>query len=89
VAGFGLPAPGLDILTEAVLRFLDGHVTTNGYIRARCPLPHERDRLGMHFSYHFESGWGHCFGKHSKISPAELGQLLGVGAISHRAHVAA
>jgi hypothetical protein len=86
---FGHPDPDLHVLTDAVLRLLDGRVAGNGYIRARCPLPHDRDRPGMHFSYHPETGWGHCFGKHGKISPAELGQLLGVFSAGRLVHVAA
>lgn len=68
----------IDGLTEAVLRQLEGHWRGNGFIAACCPFPHLRDRPGMHFSYHAESGWGHCFGKHGKIPPMELCQQLGV-----------
>jgi hypothetical protein len=73
-----LPAPALDALTWAVLHQLDGHWRSNGYIAACCPLPHEKDRPGMHFSYHAESGWGYCFGKHGKVPPETLCGLLGV-----------
>ena len=74
----GLPRFAIDALTDAVLHQLDGHWRSNGFIGAFCPFPHQRDRPGMHFSYHPESGWGHCFGKHGKISPAELCKVLGV-----------
>jgi hypothetical protein len=68
----------IDSLTIAVLQQLDGHWRSSGYIAACCPFSHMRDRTGMHFSYHPESGWGYCFGKHGKVSPAELCKLLGV-----------
>ncbi len=73
-----LPHEVTQALTEAVLHQLDGRWRSTGYIGALCPFPHQRDRPGMHFSYHPESGWGHCFGKHGKISPAELCKALGV-----------
>ncbi|HVU10336.1 MAG TPA: hypothetical protein VHD90_03620 [Phototrophicaceae bacterium] len=68
----------LDALTAAVLQQLDGRWRSNGFIAARCPYPHEKDHPGMHFSYNAESGWGYCFGKHGKMPPATLAQLLGV-----------
>ena len=73
-----LPQEVIQTLTEAVLHQLDGRWRSNGYIGAFCPFPHQRDHPGMHFSYHPESGWGHCFGKHGKISPTELCKTLGV-----------
>src|SRR5262249_59980200 len=80
-----LPQPVIDSLTEAVLNQLEGHWRSNSYIAALCPFPHQRDRPGMHFSYHVESGWGHCFGKHGKISPGDLCQLLKVSIEDHSA----
>jgi hypothetical protein len=73
-----VPHSVLDVLTAAVLQKLDGFPGGSGYIRACCPFHHERDRPGMHFSYNPESGWGHCFGKHGKIPPADLCRRLGV-----------
>lgn len=73
-----LSSPVLDALAGAVVRQLDGHWRSNDYIAARCPLPHEKDRPGMHFSYHAETGWGYCFGKHGKVPPETLCGLLGV-----------
>ena len=72
------PHPLVEALTEAVLRPLDGYWRPNGFIGARCPLPHLRDRPGKHFSYNPQTGWGVCFGKHGKLSRDELCQLLGV-----------
>jgi hypothetical protein len=66
----------IDAVTGAVIHLLDGHYRSSGFIAARCPLPHLKDRPGMHFSYQPDSGWGYCFGKHGKFSLAELGQLL-------------
>jgi hypothetical protein len=68
----------IDTLTAAVINQLDGYWRSNGYIAARCPLPHERDRAGMHFSYHAATGWGHCFGKHGVLSFDQLCRLLNV-----------
>jgi hypothetical protein len=76
--GHELPQSMIDALTFAVLQRLEGHWRSSGYIAAYCPFPHLKDRPGMHFSYHPESGWGYCFGKHGKISPAELCKHLGV-----------
>ncbi|MEP7287906.1 MAG: hypothetical protein ABI947_19315 [Chloroflexota bacterium] len=78
----------LDTLTDAVLYQLEGRWRSNGFIGALCPLPHLRDRPGMHFSYHAETGWGHCFGKHGKISPMDLEELLGVS-VQHHSSVGA
>ena len=41
-------------------------------------LRHNRDRPEMHFSYQHVSGWGYCFGKHGKVSFAEMCELFGV-----------
>jgi hypothetical protein len=65
-------------LTDAVIHMLDGRYRSNGFIAARCPLPHLRDRPGAHFSYSPDTGWGFCFGKHGKLSPNEMCNLLGV-----------
>ncbi len=35
-------------------------------------------QLATNFSYDPHSGWGRCFGKHGRFSPAELCRLLGV-----------
>ncbi len=68
----------IDAVTDAVIRQLDGHVKHNGFIAARCPYCHNRDRPGMHFSYQPASGWAYCFGKHGKVSLTELCELFGV-----------
>jgi hypothetical protein len=68
----------IDAVTDAVLHQLDGRWKPNGFIAARCPYCHNRDRPGMHFSYHPASGWGYCFGKHGKVSPSELCDRFGV-----------
>ena len=73
-----LPQSTIDAVTEAVFQQLDGHWRSNGFIAACCPFAHQKDRPGMHFSYHPESGWGYCFGKHGKIPPSEMCKLLGV-----------
>ncbi len=75
-------AAALQELTEAVLVQLEGRPRGNGFIAARCPLPHQVDRPGGHFSYDPHSGWGRCFGKHGRFSPSELCRLLGVRAVS-------
>jgi hypothetical protein len=72
--------PAIDAVTAAVLRILDGHPRSNGFIAARCPLRHKRDRPGMHFSYHPTSGVGYCFGKHGKLSLQEMCHVLGIAA---------
>ena len=76
--GHDLPRSVLDALTDAVLHELAGHWSGNGYIRALCPFAHLKDRPGMHFSYHAESGWGHCFGKHGKVPPTRMCKVLGM-----------
>ncbi len=68
----------IDAVTDAVIQQLDGHVKANGFIAARCPYCHNRDRPGMHFSYQPASGCGYCFGKHGKVSLAEMCDLFGV-----------
>jgi hypothetical protein len=68
----------IDSVTEAVIHQLDGYWKPNGFIAARCPYCHGRDRPGMHFSYHPASGWGYCFGKHGKISLNELREMFGL-----------
>jgi RepB DNA-primase from phage plasmid len=68
----------IDAVTKAVIHQLDGHWKPNGFIAARCPYCHNRDRPGMHFSYQPASGWGYCFGKHGKVSLAEMCELFGV-----------
>ncbi len=68
----------IDAVTDAVMHHLDGRPRHNGFIAARCPLPHVHDRPGMHFSYSLETGWGFCFGKHGKINLREMCALLGV-----------
>jgi len=72
----------IDAVTRAVMLHLDGRPRHNGFIAARCPLPHLHDRPGMHFSYHPETGWGYCFGKHGKISLREMCDLLGVAMVA-------
>ncbi|MHB8748958.1 MAG: hypothetical protein ACYDBJ_07185 [Aggregatilineales bacterium] len=72
--------PVIDAVTAAVLQILDGHPRNNGFIAARCPLPHKRDKPGMHFSYHPTSGVGFCFGKHGRLSLPEMCHLLGIHA---------
>jgi hypothetical protein len=68
----------VDTVTERVIEQLEGFQKANGWIAARCPCPHCRDRPGMHFSYHPETGTGYCFGKHGKLSLAEMCDLLGI-----------
>jgi hypothetical protein len=68
----------VDAVTAQVIAQLEGFPKANGWIAARCPCPHCRDRPGMHFSYHPETGVGYCFGKHGKLSLAELCSLLGI-----------
>ncbi len=68
----------IDAVTDAVIQQLDGHWKPNGFIAARCPYCHHRDRPGMHFSYQPTSGWGYCFGKHGKVSLTEMCDLFGV-----------
>ena len=70
--------PTIDAVTAAVLQILDGRPRQNGFIAARCPLPHQRDKPGMHFSYHPTSGVGFCFGKHGKLPLQEMCRLLGI-----------
>jgi len=73
--------PVIDAVTAAVLQILDGHPRQNGFIAARCPLPHHVDRPGMHFSYNSTSGVGFCFGKHGKLALQEMCELLGVSSV--------
>jgi hypothetical protein len=73
-----LSQAAIDAVTAAVLHLLEGRPSSSGYIRARCPLPHAVDRPGMHFTYFPSSGWGYCFGKHSRIPPQEMRRLLAV-----------
>jgi RepB DNA-primase from phage plasmid len=68
----------IDAVTDAVIQHLDGDRKPNGFIAARCPYCHNRDRPGMHFSYQPASGWGYCFGKHGKVSLAEMCDLFDV-----------
>ncbi len=68
----------IDAVTDAVMHQLDGHWKPNGFIAARCPYCHNRDRPGMHFSYQPARGWGYCFGKHGKVSLTELCDRFGV-----------
>lgn len=68
----------IDNLTDAVVQLLDGRYRSNGYIAARCPFAHFKDRPGAHFSYSPDTGWGYCFGKHGKISPDALATILAV-----------
>jgi hypothetical protein len=77
----------IEDLTDAVLHQLAGHSRGNGFIAACCPFPHEKDRPGMHFSYHPESGWGYCFGKHGKVSPRALCKRLGVLVHDERGYI--
>ncbi|HVO44592.1 MAG TPA: DNA-primase RepB domain-containing protein [Aggregatilineales bacterium] len=71
-------APTIDAVTNAVIHELDGRPRHNGFIAARCPLPHHIDRPGMHFSYHPDSGVGFCFGKHGKLRLRDMCQIMGV-----------
>ena len=68
----------LAALTAAVMAQLERRPRGGGFIGARCPLPHAIDRPGSHFSYDPASGWGRCFGRHGRFSPASLCDLLGV-----------
>jgi hypothetical protein len=68
----------IDAVTQAVINQLDGIPKPNGWIAARCPCPHCRDRPGMHFGYHPQTGIGFCFGKHGKLSLDEMCELLGI-----------
>ena len=73
-----LTASDYDTITVAVLHQLDGHWRSNDFVGAFCPYSHETDHPGMHFSFNPDTGWGHCFGKHGNIPPAEMAHLLGV-----------
>ncbi|CAG0967081.1 hypothetical protein ANRL4_01019 [Anaerolineae bacterium] len=82
----------VETVTEAVMTQLEGRWKANGFIAARCPYCHLRDRVGMHFSYNPESGIGRCFGKHGLIGLYELAEILGVSAqieSPRRTHTAA
>jgi hypothetical protein len=83
-----LPRSVLDELTAGVLHQLEGYWRSNGFIAARCPFSHEKDRPGMHFSYNAQSGWGYCFGKHGRIAPTELCRLFGITEPDSATHAA-
>ena len=78
------PGPLIELVTNAVIHSLEGHPRSNGFIAARCPLPHQIDRPGMHFSYHVDSGVGFCFGKHGKIPLQEMCHLLGTSNVNSK-----
>jgi hypothetical protein len=68
------------VLVQAVIDCLvhsyDGFDRRNGWIGARCPQHHERDRPGQHFSFNPSLGIGICLGKHQKMLMKELCSLL-------------
>ena len=70
--------PTIERVTEHLLYAYDGYMKPNGWMAARCPLEHCRDRPGMHFNFHPEFGVGHCFGRHGSLSLGELCDVLGI-----------
>jgi len=68
----------VEAVTAAVIHQLEGRWKGNGFIAARCPYCHARDRVGMHFSYNPAIGVGKCFGKHDRVGLLELADLLHV-----------
>ena len=62
----------LDAVSSALLRDYDGYYRRNGWLAARCPCSHERDRAGQHFSFNPSIGLGVCFGKHGRLLLKDL-----------------
>lgn len=63
-------------VAEALLYRYGGRYKRNGWLEARCPLPHQRDGVGVHFAFNPESGVGVCLGKHGTLPLSTLSHLL-------------
>jgi hypothetical protein len=55
-----------------------GRWKRNGWLASRCPCPHERDGVGMHFSFNPDKGIGVCLGKHGTLTLNALCQRLSI-----------
>jgi hypothetical protein len=69
-------------LVQAVCSCLVQHYAgqwkRNGWLAARCPCQHERDSVGMHFSFNPDKALGVCLGKHGQMLLKDLCQHLSI-----------
>jgi len=74
-------------LIEVVLHHLTAHYDAyprkSGWIAARCPCGHARDRPGQHFAFNPALGYGHCFGRHGGMNLTALCDVLGIRPADH------
>jgi hypothetical protein len=54
-------------VTDILYRDYRGFDRRNGWIGALCPLQHERDRPGQHFSFNPQRALGVCQGRHGRL----------------------
>lgn len=59
-------------VSERLLSQYGGQWKPNGWLAARCPCQHERDGVGMHFSFNPDKGLGVCLGKHGRLLLKDL-----------------
>ncbi len=66
----------IEEVTALLCRSFEGYEKRNGWIASLCPCGHAHDRPGKHFNWHPRLGVAMCFGRHGKLSLAEMcGQL--------------
>jgi hypothetical protein len=74
-------------LVQAVCRCLLSHYAgqwkRNGWLAARCPCQHERDAVGMHFSFNPDKALGVCLGKHGQMLLKDLCQHLNLSVLEY------
>lgn len=77
----------VEAVTAAVIHQLEGRWKGNGYIAARCPYCHARDRVGMHFSYVESANLssGSCC-QHGPLPPVTMQYLLNGAVVGTRNH---
>lgn len=66
----------VEAITQTLYREYQAFQKPNGWIAALCPLPHQRDYPGSHFSWNPTLRMGHCFGKHGRLLLRDLRSLL-------------
>lgn len=55
------------VVTDILYRDYRGFDRRNGWIGALCPLEHNRDRPGQHFSFNPQRALGVCQGRHGRL----------------------
>ena len=73
----------LESIVGHLITHYDAYPRRSGWIAARCPCGHKRDRPGQHFAFNPSVGYGHCFGRHGGMNLTALCDVLGIHPADH------